>query len=124
MVIPYNQLNGVHFLTANLTKAVKYKANHGGKFVRPACLPLYDKTITDNTKTAVCVCAEAAHNSRLDDYASYKAAKRGVSKFLHNVVDEIWYINLKNSDTFYMKVTTIDIMSLLDTTVEGFMPST
>jgi hypothetical protein len=29
MVIPYNQLKGVHSLTAILTKAVKYKADHG-----------------------------------------------------------------------------------------------
>ncbi len=75
MVIPYNQLNGVYSLTAILTKAIKYKANHGAKFVRLACLPLYNTTIADNTMTVVCVCAEAAHKSQLDDYTSYEAAK-------------------------------------------------
>jgi hypothetical protein len=70
MVIPYNQLNGVHSLTAILTKAVKYKANHGAKFVYLACLPLYDQKIADNATTAICVPLEAAHKSRLDDYAS------------------------------------------------------
>jgi hypothetical protein len=75
MVIPYDQLNGVHSLTAILTKAVRYEANHGAKFVRPDRLPLYDKMIADNTMTVVRVCAEAAHKSLLDDYASYKAAK-------------------------------------------------
>jgi hypothetical protein len=63
MVIPYNQLNGVHFLTAILTKAVKYKANHGAKFVRPAYLLLYDKSIADNAMPVVCIRAEAAHKS-------------------------------------------------------------
>ncbi len=29
MVIPYNQLNGVHSLTAILTEAVKSEADHG-----------------------------------------------------------------------------------------------
>ncbi len=82
MVIPCDQLNGVHSLTAILTEAVKYKANHGAKFVRPACLPLYDKTIADDARTVVHVCAEAAHKLRLNDYASYKAAEQGVSKFL------------------------------------------
>jgi hypothetical protein len=67
MVISYNQLNGVHSLTAILTKAVKYKANHGAKCVRPACLPLYDKTIADNATTVVRVHAEADHKSQLND---------------------------------------------------------
>jgi hypothetical protein len=36
MVIPYDQLLGVHSLTAILIEAAKYKADHGGaKFVRP-----------------------------------------------------------------------------------------
>ncbi len=75
MVIPYDQLNGVHSLTAILTKAVKYEADHGAKFVHPDCLPLYDKTIADNATTVICVRAEAAHKSWLNDYPSYKAAK-------------------------------------------------
>jgi hypothetical protein len=112
MVIPYDQLNRVHSLTAILTKAIKYKSDHGAKFVRPACLPLYDKTIADNTTTVVCVRAEAAHKSRLNDYASYEAAKQGMSKFLHDVIKDIWYNDLKNANTFYTKVTAIKIMSL------------
>jgi hypothetical protein len=119
MVIPYDQLNGVHSLTAILTKAVKYKADHCTKSIRPACLPLYDKMITDDAMTVVCVRAEAAHKSRLNDYASYKVAEQGVAEFLHNVVNEIWYNDLKNADTFYTKVTAIDIMSLLDANSGG-----
>ena len=87
MVIPYDQLNGVHFLTAILTKAVKYEADHGAKFVRPAHLPLYNKAIADNATTVVCVRAKAAHKSCLDDNTSYEAAKQGVSKILCNVIN-------------------------------------
>ena len=120
MVIPYDQLNGVHSLTAILTEAVKYGADHGNaKFVRPSRLPLYDKNIADNATTVVQVCAEAAHKARLDDYASYEAAERGVAKFLRDVVDEIWYNNLKDADTFYTKVMAIDIMALLDANSGG-----
>jgi hypothetical protein len=68
MVIPNDQLNGIHSITAILTEAAKYETEHGNaKFVRPARLPLYDKNIADNATTVVCVCAEAAHKSRLDD---------------------------------------------------------
>jgi hypothetical protein len=92
MVIPYDQLLGVHSLTAILAEATKYEADHGGaKFIRPSRLPLYDKNLANNTTTVVRVCAKAAHKSRLDDYASYEAAKCGVAKFLHDVVNKIWY---------------------------------
>ena len=90
MVIPYDQLGGTHSLVAILTKAAKYKADHGNKkIVRPKRLPLYDTTIAKDATTVAQVCAEAAHKSRLDDFANYKEAKLGVAKFLHDVVDEI-----------------------------------
>ncbi len=41
MIIPYNQLNGLHSLTAILMEATKYEAEHGStKFVHPVRLPL------------------------------------------------------------------------------------
>jgi hypothetical protein len=119
MVIPCNQLNGVHSFTAILTEAFKYEADHGAKFVRPVYLPLYVRMIADDTPTVACVCAEAAHKSQLDDYASYKAAKQGVAKFLYHVVDEIRYSDHKNADTFYTKVTAINIMAFLNANSGG-----
>jgi hypothetical protein len=120
MVIPYDQLKGIHSLTAILTEAAKYESEHGNaKFVRPARLPLYDKNIADDATTVIRVHAEAAHKSRLDDYASYEAAERGVAKFLCDVVDEIWCNDLKDAKTFYTKVTAIEIMALLDANSGG-----
>ena len=115
MVIPYDQLNGIHSLTAILTDAAKYESEHDNKtFVRPVHLPLYDKNNADDATTVVRVRAEAAHKSCLDDYASNEAAERGVAKFLRNVVDEI-----KDTETFYTKVTAIEIMALLDANSGG-----
>jgi hypothetical protein len=120
MVILYDQLNGIHSLTAILTNATKYELEHSdATFVRPIRLPLYDKNIADDATTVVRVRVEAAHKSRLDDYASYEAAERGVAKFLRNVVDEIWYNGLKDAETFYTKVTAIEIMALLDANSGG-----
>jgi hypothetical protein len=120
MVIPYDQLKGIHSLTAILTKAIKYEADHGNaKFVRPARLPLYDKNIADNATTVVRIQVEATHKFCLDVYASYKAAKRGVAKFLRDVVNKIWYNNLKDAETFYTKVTALNIMALLDANSRG-----
>ena len=100
MVISYDQLKGIPSLMAIFTEAARYEAEHGNpKFARPVCLPLYDKNIANNATTVIRVRAEVANKSRLDDYASYKAAERGVAKFLRNVVDEIWYGDLKDADT-------------------------
>ncbi len=42
-----------------------------------------------------------------------------MSKFLHDVVNEIWYNDLKNANTFYTKVSAIGIMALLDANSRG-----
>ncbi len=39
--------------------------------------------------------------------------------FLCDVVDKIWYNDLKDADTDYTKVTTLDIGSLLDANSRG-----
>jgi hypothetical protein len=120
MVIPYDQLLGVHSLTDILAEADKYEANHGcAKFVRPSCLPLYNKNIANDATTVVCVCTKAAHKSHLDNYASYKAAKYGVAKLLHNVIDKIWYKDLKDPNTFYTKVTALEIIAHLEANSGG-----
>jgi hypothetical protein len=120
MDIPYDQLKGVHPLTAILTKAAKYKANLGAsKFVRPSHLPLFNRNIANNATTIICVCAKAAHKSCLNNYTSYKVAKHGVAKLLCNVVDKIRYNDLKDAKTFYTKVTALVIMAHLDANIRG-----
>jgi hypothetical protein len=120
MEIPYNQLGGVHSLTAILADPARYASDHGGSaFRRPIRLPLYDANIADDATTVVHVRAEAAHNARLNDYASYKAAEHGAAKFLRETVDEVWFNDLKDTDTFYTKVTALEIISFLDTNSGG-----
>jgi hypothetical protein len=115
MVIPYDAVGGIHSLTALLTDDAKYAAAHGGNaFVRPARLPLYDLNIPDDAPTVVRVRSEAAHQSKLEDYANYEAAERGCAKFLRDVVDEVWYNDLKDAETFYTQVTALEIMTFLD----------
>ncbi len=120
MEIPYNQLGGTHSLVGILTDATRYAADHGGAtFVRPLCFPLYDATIADDATTVICVRAESAHHAKLDDYASFEAAERGAAKFLCKVVDEVWYNDLKDADTFYTKVTARKIIAFLDANSGG-----
>jgi hypothetical protein len=118
--IPYDQLGGTHPLVGILTDATRYAANYGSAtFVRPLRLPLYDATIANNATTVVCVCAEAAHQAKLDDYASLEAAESSAAKFLSEVIDEVWYNNLKDANTFYTKVMAHEIIAFLDANSGG-----
>jgi hypothetical protein len=102
-----------------LTDATRYAANHGGAtFVRPFRLPLYNVTIADDATTVVRVRTESAHQAKLDNYASFEAAASGAAKFLCEVVDEVWYNNLKDADTFYTKVMASKIIAFLDANSE------
>ncbi len=93
---------------AILVDAARYATNHGGNaFKHPNCLPLYDSSITNNATTVVRIRAESAYKSRLDNYARYEAEERGAAKFLCETVDEVWYNNLKDANTFYTKVTAL-----------------
>jgi hypothetical protein len=120
MEIPYDQLGGIHSLMAILWDTVTYAADHGGNaFKRPVRLPLYDGNIADDATTVIRVQAEAAHKAPLDDYASYEASERGASKFLRETVDEAWFKDLKDVDSFYTKVSALEIISFLDANSGG-----
>ena len=43
-----------------------------------------------------------------------KRPNAGRPKLLRNVVDEVWYNDLKDADMFYTQVTTLEIMTFLD----------
>jgi hypothetical protein len=120
MEIPFDLLGGVHSLVGILTDPTRYSADHGGlRFVIPTRLPLYNGSIADDATTVIRVRAEAAHKARLNDYASYEAAERGTAKFLRDSVEEVWYNDLKDADTFYTKVSALEIITFLDANSGG-----
>ena len=120
MDIPFDLVGGLHSLTGLITETATYEADHGNNaFVRPARLPLYDATIPDDATTVARVKRETAHKALVDDYASYEAAERGVARFLREVVDDLWINDLKDADTFYTKVTALQIMAHLDANSGG-----
>jgi len=120
MDIPFNLVGGIHSLTGLITETATYEADHGNTaFVRPTHLPLYDSTILDNATTVQRVKLKTAHKALVDDYASYNTAERGVVRFLREVVDNLWINDLKDADTFYTKVTALQIMAHLDANSGG-----
>ena len=57
---------------------------------------------------------EAAHTNKRSDYECYDAAKWATVKFLHNLVNEMWYKDLKDAKSFYTEVTAFDLLDHLD----------
>ena len=103
-----------------LTDPTRYSADRGRKpFVIPTRLPLYDSTIADDATTVVRVCAEAAHKSRLDEFASFDMAERSAAKFLWESVEEVWFNNLKDVDAFCTKLSALEIITFLNANSGG-----
>ncbi len=97
-----------------------YATDHGGNaFKHPVRLPLYDGNIADDATTVICVQSEVAHKARLDNYASYEAAECGATKFLQETVNEVWFKDLKDANSFYTKVSALEIISFLDANSGG-----
>ena len=78
--------------------------------------------IVNDTTPVVHACMEATHNIRLADYASFKAAKRLVVKFIRDAVNEIWYKDLRDPRTFYNSVTYTVLLAHLDANCGGLHP--
>jgi len=122
VVIPYDQLKGIHSLTAILTEAVKYEADHGSKKMNVP--PASPSTIFPLLKTpqlsSVFVQRRPINPASLTTPDSiYEADERGIAKVLCNVVGEVWYNDLKDAKMFYTKVMAINIMALLDANSGG-----
>ena len=67
-----------------------YAAKHGNAaFVRPTRLPLYNANIPDNVTAFLRVKLETTHTNLVNKYASFEAAKRGVARFLREVVNNL-----------------------------------
>ena len=68
----------------------------------------------DDATTVFHVCTKLTHKAHLDDYASYEAAEHRAVKFLRKTIDEMWYNDLKDANTFYTKVLALEIISFLN----------
>ncbi len=85
----------------------------------PARPARYDAAIANDATPVVRARMEAAHNTCLADYASFKAAERAIVKFIRDTIDKIWYKDLKNPRTFYNLVTAATLLSHLDDNFGG-----
>ena len=122
--IPYDETPppGVHNLIGLVEPTTSYTATWGAPFpipVRPPTYPL----IPDAATPVVRARAEAEHAVLVADYACFEAAERAAAKFIRDVVDEIWYRDLRHARSFYTNVTAKQLMDHLDANCGGLHPS-
>ena len=53
---------------------------------------------------------EATHKALVVDFHTFTAAECGVVKFIRDIVDKLWYKDLKSIYTFYTHVTGYDLL--------------
>jgi hypothetical protein len=120
--IPYNE-DGNDNLVGLIAGAIPYEVTWGQPFTGPDRPTSYDPAIPADAPAVIRNRMEATHKDRIRDFASFEAAKRAVTKFIHNSVDEIWYKDLKNPQTFYTSVTAMELFMHLDDNCGGLHPS-
>ena len=70
----------------------------------------YSPTITATMSNAELRKAKATYSSRREDYLLYDASEMGLMRFLTTNVEDTWYQELENTETFYTEVTAFKIM--------------
>jgi hypothetical protein len=116
-------MNGPYNLAGLIQDTAAYTARWHNAFARPVRPTIYNLTIPDDASPVVRNRMEAMHKALVVDFDTFTAAKRGVVKFIRDIVDELWYKDLKSIDAFYMHVTGFDLLRLLESNCSGLHPT-
>ena len=84
-----------------------------GPFPVSPLVSLYDTSIATHATRTEVYRAEVANDSKRNDRALYDMANMGCANFILYVVEETWFKELKDPDTFYTKVKTIKLLDHL-----------
>ena len=110
----YNELTLTHNILGVILPSERYEQIYKkGAYLIPPVIALYNDTINkDATRTEVHR-AEGKHKARLNDPQLYKKANNSRRNFIVAVVDETWYKELEDPDTFYTNVTALKLLDYL-----------
>ena len=119
LTIPYDEEGGVHSLEGIILARGSYIARYGEPFEVPDRVAAYDASIGDNEEGVSRARAEARHLAKKVDRMTYVTTVRETALFILAVVDETWYLGLKDPETFYTAVHPTDILAHLQATCGG-----
>ena len=114
MKTTYEELTLEHNLSGDILPAERYEhIYNNGDCVIPPVVPLYDDNIDKDATRLEINRAEYKHKARRNDRQMYETAENSCRSFIVAVVDETWYKELEDPDTFYTKVTTLKLLDHL-----------
>ena len=110
----YNELAVTHNLSGVIlpTECYEHIYKKGAYLILPV-IALYDDTIDKDAKITEVHQAEGKHEAKQNDRQLYKTADNSCKNFIIEVVDETWYKELEDPDTFYTNVTALKLLDHL-----------
>ena len=110
----YDELTLTHNISGVILPSERYDHIYkkGAYLILPVIV-LYDDTIDkDATRTEVRR-SEGKHKAKRNDRQPYETADNACRNFIMEVVDETWYKELEDPDTFYTNGTALKILDHL-----------
>ena len=114
MKTTYNELTLQHNLAGVILPTERYEQIYKkGYYAIPPVIPLYGDNIDKDATSLEINRAKGKHEARRNNRQLYETADNACRSFIMTVVDETWYKELEDPDTFYTKVTAINLLKHL-----------
>ena len=114
MKTTYDELTLQHNLSGVILPADSYEQIYkNGAYTIPSFIPLYDDNIDKDSTRLEINRAKGKHEVRRNNRQLYKTSDNACRSFIMTVVDETWYKEIEDPDTFYTKVTAIKLLEHL-----------
>ena len=120
MKTTYDELTLKHNLAGFILPTERYEQIYkkGAYAIHPV-IPLYDNNIDKDATRLEINSAKGKHKAPRNDRQMYETSDNACRSFIMTVVDETWYKELKDPDTFYTKVTAIKLFEHLTEFCDG-----
>ena len=114
MKTTYDESTLEHNILRVILPAERYEQIYkNGAYVIPPFIPLYNDNIDKDVTSLEINRAKGKHKARRNDRQLYETADNACRSFIMAVVDETWYKELEDPDTFYTKVTALKLLDHL-----------
>ena len=125
MKTKYDELTLTHNLLGVIMSSKRYGQIYKKEaYLIPPVIALYNDKIDKYATRTEVHRAEGKHKARINESQLYKTANNSCQKWIMAVVDETWYKEIEDPDTFYTKGTALKLLDHRTECFWGFTPST
>ena len=110
----YDELTLTHNMLGVILSTKRYDHIYKkGSYLIPPVITLYNNAIDKEATRTEVHQAEGKHEANRNDFQLYQTADNSCKNFIMEVVDETWYKDLEDPDTFYTNVTDLKLLDHL-----------